>query len=247
MEYPPGHMPRDVNDGHVRPLVQGLNAPVRNCPHRSIRGCARGAFHAKTSSGGFCPPFSLRAARRYDNLRLLRATRPTKSDMDDLLTIFDKLMMRTSLDGIETKRQFEWIGTLIDLSGDLGREDGNVRALEWCDELEKSRLTDRQKSLLEYFRANTWANRQRGAYRGGEDAVWQWVQPELEHQVYHLRSASRAAGFDKLAVLRRCQIRQILRTSSATSGASSMRLLIGTVPSSFSPALVSRLATEETG
>jgi hypothetical protein len=24
---PPGHMPRDMNDGHVRPLVQGLKGP----------------------------------------------------------------------------------------------------------------------------------------------------------------------------------------------------------------------------
>lgn len=26
---PPGHMPRDMNDGHVRPLARGFYAPMR--------------------------------------------------------------------------------------------------------------------------------------------------------------------------------------------------------------------------
>jgi hypothetical protein len=166
----------------------------------------------------FCTPFSLRVAVRYDNLNLKQLL-ANHGDMNDTAnTIFDKLMMRASLDGLDAKRQLEWIGTLIDLSGDLAREEGNVRALEWCDGLETLRLTDRQKALLEYFRANTWANRQRAAYRNGDEVIWQWVQPELEKQIFHLRKASQSAGFGKLAKLRQSQIQTNLANQLSNVG-----------------------------
>ena len=51
------------------------------------------------------------------------------------------------------------IGILIDLAGDLDREDGTARALDWCDDLAERKLTKQQAALLEYFRANAWATR----------------------------------------------------------------------------------------
>jgi BRCA1-like protein len=63
------------------------------------------------------------------------------------------------------KRAFRRIGALIDLSGDLGRDEGLKRALGWYDQLSQRRLTDRETSLLEYFRANAWANRQKLKHR----------------------------------------------------------------------------------
>jgi len=62
-------------------------------------------------------------------------------------------------------------------------------------------LTKQQSALLEYFRANAWANRQRSKHRD-TDAVWQWEQPEQQKQIFHLRRAVLSPGFDKLSPLR---------------------------------------------
>jgi hypothetical protein len=104
------------------------------------------------------------------------------------IEIFETLMSRESLEGLTVKDQLNMTGVLVDIAGDLGREDGTARALEWCDRIEAGRATEQQKALIEYFRANAWANRQHAKHTD-TDAIWQWVQPELQRQVYHLRKA----------------------------------------------------------
>lgn len=125
--------------------------------------------------------------------------------MADIQSIFDKLMASKTLEIVSTKNAFGRLGLLIDLSGDLGREDGNVRALAWADELAKRKLPPREAALLDYFRANLWANRQ-SRQHGDADAAWAWEQPDLQKQIFHLRGAARHRGFPRLARLRRCQI-----------------------------------------
>jgi hypothetical protein len=120
-------------------------------------------------------------------------------------SIFEKLMALGPIHAVVSKAALKRIGLLVDLAGDLDRDDGTARALKWCDVLSKRKLTDQQSALLEYFRANAWANRQRGKHRDPE-AVWQWEQPELQQQIFHLRRAAQLPGFDKLPALRRCQI-----------------------------------------
>jgi hypothetical protein len=53
-----------------------------------------------------------------------------------------------------TENAIERVGLVVDSSGDLGREDGNIRALAWCDEIAKRKLVPPQAALLKYFRAN---------------------------------------------------------------------------------------------
>jgi hypothetical protein len=79
------------------------------------------------------------------------------------------------------------VGLIIDLSGDLKREGGTLRALEHADKLLQRDLRPDQEALLEYFRANAWANLQR--VRHVDSRVWEWEQPELLNQVLHLRRA----------------------------------------------------------
>jgi hypothetical protein len=97
------------------------------------------------------------------------------------------------------------IGHLIDLSGDLQRPEGAIRALEWTDALERRGTPAADAALLEYFRANAWAVR-RHARLGDRAAEWAWEQPELQKEIYHLRRALRHAGFERLSELRHCQI-----------------------------------------
>ncbi|HZL31586.1 MAG TPA: hypothetical protein VFC54_11085 [Pseudolabrys sp.] len=79
----------------------------------------------------------------------------------DLGSIFETLMALGPIHAVVSKSALKRIGLLVDLAGDLDRDDGTARALEWCDVLSKRKLTDQQATLLEYFRANAWANRQR--------------------------------------------------------------------------------------
>jgi len=44
---------------------------------------------------------------------------------------------------IGVPKALQAIGTMIDLAGDLDRDDGIARALAWCDELGQTKLTKR--------------------------------------------------------------------------------------------------------
>jgi tetratricopeptide (TPR) repeat protein len=119
--------------------------------------------------------------------------------------IFNKLMALGPPDAIGVPEAFRRIGSLIDLAGDLDKDDGIARSLEWCDALGQRILNKQQKALLDYFRANAWANRQRSKHLD-VDAAWLWEQPELQQQVFHLRRALQSDGFGKLSSVRQCQI-----------------------------------------
>lgn len=118
---------------------------------------------------------------------------------------YDELMAAPGIGGLAAADALQRIGLLVDLADDLGREEGAVRALEWCDALERQHMEDADSALLEYFRANAWAARQRVRHRD-RSAAWAWEQPELRKQVYQLRRAANHAGFAKLSALRQCQV-----------------------------------------
>jgi hypothetical protein len=56
--------------------------------------------------------------------------------------IFDRLMASQGPVGLSAEKALEQVGLLIDLSGDLAREEGTARALEWADELERATAGD---------------------------------------------------------------------------------------------------------
>lgn len=49
--------------------------------------------------------------------------------------IFNKLMALGPADAIGVPEAFRRIGSLMDLAGDLDKDDGIARSLEWCDVL----------------------------------------------------------------------------------------------------------------
>jgi len=117
--------------------------------------------------------------------------------------MFDRLIASQGPAGLSAAKALEQIGLLIDLSGDLEREEGTVRALQWADQLEGASLSP--SDLLAYFRGNAWANRQK-ARHSDHASVWAWEQPELQQQLLHLRRAVQHEGFRELPDLRQCQI-----------------------------------------
>ena len=73
--------------------------------------------------------------------------------------MFEKLIGLSLDPSVATKAAMQRIAVLVDLAGDLKRDEGTARALEWCDKPSKRRLTNRQSALLDQFRANAWAKR----------------------------------------------------------------------------------------
>ncbi len=124
---------------------------------------------------------------------------------DNTQEMFNRLMASQGPAGLSGEQALEQIGFLIDLSDDLRSEEGTSRALLWADELARTSLSAADQALLEYFRANAWASRQK-ARHGDRSAAWAWEQPELQEQLLHLRSAVQHEGFDDLPDVRRCQI-----------------------------------------
>jgi hypothetical protein len=51
--------------------------------------------------------------------------------------LFEKLLKHPFDPAAATKDALKRIGLLVDLAGDLGRDDGTAQALAWCDELSK--------------------------------------------------------------------------------------------------------------
>ena len=127
--------------------------------------------------------------------------------MDDgKIQFFEELMALETLDKLDIAESIKKLGLLIDISGDLERDEGIARALDWCDLLEQRELTEQQTAKLEYFRSNAWANRQKIRHKDVKGAAWQWEQPELQAQAFHLRRAAQLPGFPKLSRLEKCQI-----------------------------------------
>lgn len=124
---------------------------------------------------------------------------------DNREKIFERLMASQGPAGLSVAKALEEVGLLIDLSGDLAREKGTARALEWSVELERGSLSPAHAALLKYFRGNAWANRQKARHRD-RSAAWAWEQPELQQQLLHLRGAVQHEGFGELPDLRQCQI-----------------------------------------
>jgi hypothetical protein len=62
--------------------------------------------------------------------------------------VFNKIMSLGSPSTIGVPKALQAIGSLVDLAGDLDRDDGIARALAWCDELSQMKLTKRQEAQL---------------------------------------------------------------------------------------------------
>jgi hypothetical protein len=111
-------------------------------------------------------------------------------------------LLTAELAGLRSAESLGIIGSLIDLSDDLGRPDGGRRALELSDLLDTTKLPEADAALLEYFRANAWSVIQRHEPTN----LWDWEQPALGKQILYLRKCVCHTAFSKLDKLRRCQV-----------------------------------------
>ncbi len=125
--------------------------------------------------------------------------------------------MHSTTENLSPNIILDKIGLLVDLSSDLQQAKGTKKALEWCDLADKIGLSPAQKCLLDYFRANAWHNRFLEK-KLSHSEQWAWEQPEIERQIYYLRRAYSATGFEQLETIRRCQILTNLANQFNTIG-----------------------------
>lgn len=95
------------------------------------------------------------------------------------------------------------VADLIDSSFDASFERGAKRALFLLGELGKRSLSDKDVTLIEYFRANAWAAR---SHMANVRQSWSWESVERQEELLALSRAAIHPGFVSLDKVRRCQI-----------------------------------------
>ncbi|MHA7681880.1 LA2681 family HEPN domain-containing protein [Cupriavidus sp. PET2-C1] len=129
----------------------------------------------------------------------------------------DQILAMDTLDALPPKDGLQAIAQLVDHALDHGDIALNYRALAWCEQIESRLASEKQRVLLDYFRANAWANRQ-SAHQSNRAAAWAWDQEELQQQVFFLRRARNSPAFEEIHVVRRCQILTNLANQLDTAG-----------------------------
>jgi tetratricopeptide (TPR) repeat protein len=90
--------------------------------------------------------------------------------------------------GEDIEDDLDHLALLIDASFDLQIADGLRRALVFAESIDQRDLEDAQVSRLYYFISNAWADLHQLEI-AGRAADWDWEQPCLGKQVFHLRRA----------------------------------------------------------
>lgn len=125
--------------------------------------------------------------------------------MVDLPREYKSLMAFQLSEGLPAATVLKHIGRLIDLAADLDKPDGARRRIAPAEAFLGHNPKPSVAAVLHYFLANAWAHLEAHARRGS-DAVWDWEQPEIEHQLAHLRRALSNDGYKRLPSIRRCQM-----------------------------------------
>ncbi|NJD69048.1 MAG: hypothetical protein C3F12_07805 [Candidatus Methylomirabilota bacterium] len=118
---------------------------------------------------------------------------------------YNELLAASDILQLEPDDAISRIGDLVDLSTDLGREDGLHRAIDWCEQLKTSALSPGQQATLCYFEGNAWSAIRQLRHKDGGD-VWEWEQIEFEKEIICLRLAAKAVGVVDFPPERLCQI-----------------------------------------
>lgn len=113
--------------------------------------------------------------------------------------------MSMPISELSPEQELQAIAQAIDEATDDNNETLNAQALDRCDQLEPRLQLEAHSAMLDYFRANAWANRME-ANHGDVAAAWAWDQEERQKQIFFLRRALGNSAFGELHIVRQCQI-----------------------------------------
>lgn len=114
------------------------------------------------------------------------------------------VLLATDFAVLNSEEAMKQLGLLTDLAFELGKLDGVQRAIGIGEGLNNRELTPIQKTILHYFQANAWADLRYLRDRTTKQTI-RWERPEIERELFFLRSAVRSPAFTELSAIRRCQ------------------------------------------
>jgi hypothetical protein len=107
------------------------------------------------------------------------------------------LLMKEGIDGRQDEDAVARTCSLSDLAVELGRKDSLACALAWHETLEQKGIRGEQAIVLDLSRANAIAGERYGT-------AWQWEQPTLAREIFHLRRAISHQKFAQSSAVLRC-------------------------------------------
>ncbi len=125
--------------------------------------------------------------------------------MNRLIKIYNNLMEVSDFGSYSNEEALDYIGKLVDISGDIRKVQGLEHALEMASLLETTDLNDEEYTLLEYFKGNAWANKRKLLKRGTNE-IWNWEQEEIDQEIIALRKALKVGRDAQVPQKRICQI-----------------------------------------
>jgi hypothetical protein len=111
---------------------------------------------------------------------------------------FCDFLMKQGLDGLSDAEAVDRASVLATFAIELGRKDGVALSLIWHETLEKKGIVGEPAIVLDL----SWANAIAGERYG---TTWQWEQPTLAREIYHLRRAVSHAEFAQSNEILRCK------------------------------------------
>lgn len=120
-------------------------------------------------------------------------------------------------DELSNGQALDTLAALIDQALDDRDTALTDLALDWCGKMDGRTLTPVEAVVLDYYRANAWANRYQEKITNRKE-VWAWDLEELQQQIYFLRRALYAEAFKELDTGRQCQILTNLANQLDTVG-----------------------------
>ena len=120
----------------------------------------------------------------------------------------------TNIKELDNKAALNQLGLLIDTSFENKDSEGLKHGIKCAEDIGQRKMTPPQRAILNYSLANAWANIRALNSKKGKEA-WDWEQPEIEKELFHLRSALVYEGYRQLQNERKCQI--LTNTANAYS------------------------------
>jgi hypothetical protein len=112
---------------------------------------------------------------------------------------------KPTIDGLSDADALELIAALVDHALDTADSVVVDEAMALADAIEARGISPEDMATLDYFRANAWDCRWQQRI-GDRTEIWDWEQPEVRQQIFLLRRALNSAGFETMALRRRCEI-----------------------------------------
>ncbi len=110
--------------------------------------------------------------------------------------------------GYTPDQLIRYLATLIDLSSDLEKIEGTIKAIDIIEKTDTASMTSAQKAYFFYCVSNAWANKYHieRAISLDNKSQWEWDPLDIEKEIYYLHLSINEQGFEILHDQIRCNV-----------------------------------------